>query len=132
MFGELVVADGPADRLGEDDGGVGADLDGGAFALFSRCSRPVIRDPISTSPPCPSAMVANAACRVGDPSTPESHNHAQCRVSTGRRIAEALWNILSEVQGRGPVPSERINASLVDLHRTFREESALRRSLGQH
>jgi hypothetical protein len=77
-------------------------------------------------------LLANAACRAGDPSTPKSHNHAQCRVSTGRRIAEALWNILDEVQFRGPAPSERINASLVDLHRTFREESTLRRSLGQH
>jgi hypothetical protein len=64
VVGELVVADGPADRLGEDDGGVGADLDGGAFALFSRCSRPVMRDPISTSPPYPSAIVRRSLLRI--------------------------------------------------------------------
>jgi hypothetical protein len=77
------------------------------------------------------SLLANAACRAGDPSRPQSHNHGQCRISTGRKIAEALLTILSEVQFHGPVPSERITASLVELHKVCRVESALRRELGQ-
>jgi len=77
-------------------------------------------------------LLGFAACRTGNPSIPGWHNHEQCRVSTGRRIAEALWNIFDEVKFTGPAPPERIAANLVDLHRAFRTETALRRSLGQH
>jgi hypothetical protein len=63
-------------------------------------------------------QLAYSACLIGNPSQPSSHDHEQCRAaSTGRRAAEALWEILDEVEGNGPAVTERITASLYTLHK---------------
>lgn len=75
-------------------------------------------------------MLACAACQAGDPSDPRTHDHSRCRAATGRRIAEALWTILDEVQFNGPSPTGRITTALMAIHEALGTEAKLRRSPG--
>ena len=72
-------------------------------------------------------LLVKAACREGDPAQPGLHVHNKCRKSTGRRAAEALWEILDAVQFSGPASTEQVTASVRALHQALLDESALRK-----